>query len=586
MIFESSSFDKNFNNEISTSTIGTEILLNDKSATCTAYKIYLHGKWLVLKRIKPEYIGNPVIEKSFEKEFEIGFSLDHPHVVKYINKGNDKDGTYIITEYIDGKTLREHFNNGIVFSKKQIKQIIIQLFEAISYLHKKNIFHLDLKPENILISDKTGNIKLIDFGFSYSDGQLPVSSGTKKYNFPKQDFQTENISNKNDLYSIGIIIIELFTNEPDLRKINNLPGGYKKITKKCLNINPEKSFSADEALLLLNKQTTSPLFYIIIGAVILSGAFFLFKNNVTEIVPIQIKNESIKTNWSALPTMPKGRADGKAFYYKNKIYYVSGAGADGGLTTNDVFEFDINTKTYITKKSIGTARAEIGAAELDGKIYTFGGWLGNGPTDTSEMFDIQLNKWTYLPPLPKKLTSMCACVLNRKIYILGGTLDVTNTYFYEFNPLSNTYKQLAVFPVSRNNACLAVVDNLIYAVGGNSYKNDNYFVHNSCDVYNIITNSWEQKTSLPEALTRGSVVVSGNEIHYIGGLSKPNSVTDADGLNIHYIYDTKTDVWRNGESLPYRVWGNECVAVNNVIYSFGGYEKLPNALGKAILLKQ
>ena len=267
-----------------------------------------------------------------------------------------------------------------------------------------------------------------------------------------------------------------------------------------------------------------------------------------------------------------------------KIFYVSGCGADGGLMTYDVFEYDLKSKTYNVKAPIHTARAELGTTELNGKIYTFGGWLGNTATDTSEVYDINLNEWEFLPLLPKKITSASACTVNGMIYILGGTLDVTNTYFYEFNPGLNTYKQLAVFPASRNDACLVAVNNMIYAIGGNSYKNDNYFLHNDCDVYNIETNSWEQKSSLPIVITRGGCVVIGNEIHYIGGLARANSVTDADALNTHWVYNTKTDVWRNGEPLPIHVFGNEVVLVNGKIYSMGGFEKLPNATDKVYCL--
>ncbi len=584
MTFESSEFESENNSVF----LGekTEILLNNNGGTCVIYKINLHGKWVVLKRIKPEYIGNPVIEKSFEKEFEIGFSLDHPHIIKYINKGNDKNGVFIITEYVDGKTLREHLNSGTVFSRKQIHKIIIQLFEAISYLHKKNIIHLDLKPENILISDKTGNVKLIDFGFSYSDGQLYVASGTKKYVATEQSVKPENINCNNDLYSLGIIIIELFSGNTHLKGAKQLPKNYKKVVKQCLNSTSEQLVSVDELLIGLNKKPVNIVVYMIAGLIILLSVFFVWKNNIKEEKLVEPKSIVSKTNWIALPAMPKGRCNGGVINYKDKLFYISGGGADGGLMAYDVFEFDINKQNYSLKKSIGTARGEFGVVELNEKIYTFGGWLGNGITDTSEVYDIKLNTWSYLPPLPKKLTSVSACALNGKIYILGGTMNVTNTYFYEFDPLLNSYKQLAVFAVIRNNACLAVVGNLIYAIGGNSYKNDNYFNHNNCDVYNVTTNSWEQKTTLPEVITQGSVVVLGNQIHYLGGITKASSVTDADALKVHYIYDTKTDVWSNGENLPFGIWANECVAVGNEIYLFGGNEKLPNASSKVFVLKQ
>lgn len=584
MTFESSSFDKDNSNAYTSE--GTEIPLNNNGGTCVIYKINLHGKWVVLKRIKPEYIGNPVIEKSFEKEFEIGFSLDHPHIIKYINKGDDKNGVFIITEYVDGKTLREHLNSGTVFSREQTHKIIVQLFEAIIYLHKKNIIHLDLKPENILISDKTGNVKLIDFGFSYSDGQLYVASGTKKYISPEQSVKPENVNCNNDLYSLGIIIIELFTGKTDLKGAKQLPNNYKKVVKQCLDCTSEHLVSADKMLVVLNKKPINTKVYLIAGLIVLFSSFFLWKNNIREEKLVEPKSIESKTNWIALPTMPKGRADGGVINYGNKIYYFTGVGANVGLTVYDNFVYDIDKKQWTKlNNNIKCARAEVGIVELHGKVYVFGGWLGNAVTDTSEVYDIKTGKWELLPPLPKKITGLSATTCNGKIYVIGGTLDVTNTYLFEFDPIKKTYTQLPIFDKSRMNSFLVTKGDFIYAIGGNSYKDDSYFIHNDCDMYNVKTKTWVMKTSMPEPLTRGAVCISGNKIHYLGGTPSVY-VEEGKHTKAHYIFDTETEVWTNGEILPYNVCSNECVAIGNKIYLLGGYEKMPNASSKVLVLKQ
>ena len=583
MTFESSSFEEDYSSVFSG--LKTEILLNRDGGTSDVYKINAHGKWVVLKRIKPEYIGNTIIEKSFEKEFEIGFSLDHPHIIKYLNKGNDKTGTFIVTEYVDGKTLREHLKGGTIFSKEQLHKIINQIFEAIAYLHKKNIIHLDLKPENILLSDTTGNIKLIDFGFSYRDGQLPVKTGTKKYISPEQSSQPEKVNIKNDLYSIGVIIIELFTGKTDVSGVNRLPKNYRKVVQQCLNTSTEQITSADQLLLLLNKKNTNPIIYVIAGLLILTGGIFLFTNKTKQEQNVNtIENNESKTKWLALPTMPKGRADGGVINFENKIYYFTGVGANVGLTVYDNFVYDIEAKKWQKLNSnIKCARAEAGVVELNGKVYLFGGWLGNAVTDTSEVYDINTEKWEVLPPLPKKIAGLSATVCNGKIYIIGGTLDVTNTYFFEFDPITKTYLQLPVFDKSRMNSFLVTKGDYIYAIGGNSYKDDSYFVHNDCDMYNIKTKTWVMKTSMPEALTRGAVCITGNKIHYLGGT--PSMYIEENNYNkTHYIFDTETEVWTNGEPLPYNVCSNECTVVGNSIYLLGGYEKMPNASSKVFVL--
>lgn len=583
MTFESSSFEDDISSAFSGQR--TEILLNNNGGTSAVYKINTHGKWVVLKRIKPEYIGNTIIEKSFEKEFEIGFSLDHPHIIKYLNTGNDKNGAFIVTEYVDGKTLREYLNNGTVFSKEQIHKIISQIFEAISYLHKKNIIHLDLKPENILLSDSTGNVKLIDFGFSYRDGQLPVKTGTKNYISPEQSSQPKRVNVKNDLYSIGVIIIELFTGKTDTDGINHLPRNCKKVVQACLNTSTEQIASADQLLLLLNKKSINPIIYVFAGFIILLGSIFLFNYKTKQEQNINpIENNEVKTKWLALPTMPKGRADGGVISFENKIYYFTGVGANVGLTVYDNFVYDIETKKWQKLNSnIKCARAEAGVVELNGKVYLFGGWTGNKVTDTSEVFDINTGKWELLPPLPKKITGLSATASNGKIYIVGGTLDVTNSYFYEFDPATKTYIQLPVFEKSRLNCNLIAKDDLIYAIGGNSYKDDSYFVHNDCDMYNIKTKTWIMKTSMPEAISRGATCIIRNKIHYLGG-TPSMYIEDNKYSKAHYIFDTETEVWSSGDVLPFKVCGNECTVVGNNIYLLGGYEKMPNATSKFFVL--
>lgn len=579
---ESSSFDINHKNEISPGNAESRILLSDSGKTSITYKVNLHGKWVVVKRIKKEFVGNTIVEGLFGKEFETGFALDHPHIVKYLNTGSDSEGIYIVTEFVDGKTLRQHFEDGTGFSQQQISKIVSQLFEAVSYLHKKNVFHLDIKPENIIVSDKTGNIKLIDFGFSYSDGRIPISSGTKKYSSKLQITNPEKINYSNDLYSIGVVLIELFTGSTEPEKANQLPVPFRKIAKSF--VQEKNNIELEEAFKMLSEKSNRVWIYFLLLAAFAVATYLMWPHK-SQTEKVVANEKPVETKWQSLPQMPKGRSDGGLVQYNSRIFYLSGMGADGGLPTYEVYEFNTSANQYTEKKKIGTARAEMGAVLLDGKIYTFGGWIGNAATDTCEVYSVEKNQWEYLPPLPKKLTSVNACVWKDRIFIIGSTLDVTNTYFYEYNPSEKKYIQKTVFNNSRMNSCLVTANNLIYAIGGNSYKNDSYYIHNDVDVYNPVTDQWERKTSLPAGITRGSAVAFRNEIHYLGGTSKSNPVTDRDALNTHYIYDVTTDTWKNGESLPFPVWGNQCTIVNDKMYCFGGYEILPNATGKVNYLQ-
>jgi serine/threonine protein kinase len=156
-------------------------LLPFKSSVNLVYKIKINNKWLLLKRIVPEFREHPFYISCFEKEFDIGFNLDHPNIVKYLNKGKDSEGTYLLAEYIDGITLRDFIlkNPDGLKDEKWVLKIVKQLLDALDYLHKRQLFHLDLKPENLMITHKGDDLKIIDFGLSSSDSYSNFASGTK-----------------------------------------------------------------------------------------------------------------------------------------------------------------------------------------------------------------------------------------------------------------------------------------------------------------------------------------------------------------------------------------------------------------------
>lgn len=228
-----------------------------QSSGSTVCKIRIGNRWLLLKRISEKHRDNPLYITALEKEFDLGFTLDHPNIVKYLNKGSDKDGLYLLTEYIDGASLRSLITknpNGFN-DKKLVDKIVRQLLDAIEYLHRNNILHLDLKPENILITHKANNVKIIDFGMSASDSYVSVPSGTKAYAAPEQICSPDSIGTGSDFFSLGLIILEMYTGSTNREGIIKIPKAYKAIVEKCINPDlKNRVCSSDEILHLLNKR--------------------------------------------------------------------------------------------------------------------------------------------------------------------------------------------------------------------------------------------------------------------------------------------------------------------------------------------
>lgn len=284
---ENSGFDNSVENFLDAGNFSAAELLPIQSNGSEVYRIRIKDRWLLLKRISPEFRNNPLYIAALEKEFNIGFSLDHPNIVKYLNKGSDNDGMYILAEYIDGITLRSLIEKNAhgISDKKLIEKIVQQLLDALDYLHSNNILHLDLKPENILITFKGSNVKLIDFGMSVSDSYISISSGTRKYCSPEQLSDPENADTGYDFFSLGLIILEMFTGSTELSGVGKLPHRHRKIIRKCLESDRKKRFqSAHDILKELAERKTDKAIIAFAGIVLIATiaifiSFFIASKN-------------------------------------------------------------------------------------------------------------------------------------------------------------------------------------------------------------------------------------------------------------------------------------------------------------------
>jgi serine/threonine protein kinase len=285
---DNSSFENEHNQLITPENASNIISLIYQSAHHNVYKIKINNRWMFLKRIIASQKNNPIYIENLQREFEIGFTLDHPGIVSYFNYGIDSEGNYLLTEFIDGKMLREYLAKQKP-SIEFIHSFIIQLLDILSYLEKRNIYHLDLKPENILISTKNQQIKLIDFGMAHSDMYTKTPSGTLKYAAPEMFLNPKNCNAASDIYSIGVILLELFTSTTDRNNLNKIPFLYRKIIARCLKEKQEDRFQQYQDLIQAFKNTkkrTSQLLLIPFIVVLLV---------ITEFLLIHKPNKSVLT---------------------------------------------------------------------------------------------------------------------------------------------------------------------------------------------------------------------------------------------------------------------------------------------------
>ena len=206
-------------------------LLQVGGSTCECYRVKRYGKLHFLKRLKPELHTCPQYVAALQKEFETGYLLDHPHLVRYVAKTDDG----ILMDYVDGETLG-HFaeqHHGYFNNRKNADRILHQLLSVVGYLHSRQVIHLDLKPDNILITRIGNNVKLIDLGYCYADTYTDTMGRTDKYAAPEQIDGSAKPDARTDIYAIG-------------RILQTLPCAhyYNKVTRRCTAENPNRRYQS------------------------------------------------------------------------------------------------------------------------------------------------------------------------------------------------------------------------------------------------------------------------------------------------------------------------------------------------------
>ena len=142
-------------------------LLQQRNHNCL-YTASRYGKRYVLKGLSTDCQSLTDMLLLQQKEFSLGITLSHPHIAETYSLEEIEDcGRCIVMEYVDGTTLAEWLATNPSHSARQ--RVMLQLLDALEYIHSLQLVHHDLKSSNILITRNGQNVKLIDFGLSNTD---------------------------------------------------------------------------------------------------------------------------------------------------------------------------------------------------------------------------------------------------------------------------------------------------------------------------------------------------------------------------------------------------------------------------------
>ena len=208
-------------------------------------------------------------ERRFYREAKSAGQLNHLNIVTIHDVGRSGGSAYIAMEFLEGKSLREIIDSGVVLPPEKIAEIVAQAAEGLACAHKNHVIHRDIKPANIMLLD-SGTVKITDFGIALlSKGSLTLGSvfGSPKYISPEQ-VVGHQADARSDIFSLGAVLYELLTGSPaftasDLdavlcQVINEIPAapstrnrniapGFDRITARAMAKHPDDRYpSAQE----------------------------------------------------------------------------------------------------------------------------------------------------------------------------------------------------------------------------------------------------------------------------------------------------------------------------------------------------
>jgi eukaryotic-like serine/threonine-protein kinase len=177
---------------------------------------------VAVKILPASFASDPDRLRRFEQEARAVAALNHPNILAIHDIGTQEGTSYLVSEFLEGNTLRTQLANGALATRKAI-EYALQIAQGLAAAHDKGIVHRDLKPENIFIT-KEGRLKILDFGLAKVQIQATTLGGTTEvsqttpgavmgtagYMSPEQ-VRGEDLDHRSDIFSFGAVLYEMLS---------------------------------------------------------------------------------------------------------------------------------------------------------------------------------------------------------------------------------------------------------------------------------------------------------------------------------------------------------------------------------------
>jgi serine/threonine protein kinase len=192
------------------------------------------GETVALKLLKPEIASDQAMMDRFKNELLFARKITHKNVCRVYEFNRIGGIAYTSMEFVEGESLRSVLNRFGGLPQRKATDLALQICSGLKEAHAQGIVHRDLKPENVMI-DAQGNVKIMDFGIARSmeAGTRLTGSmvGTPAYMAPEQ-VAGKPVDYRTDIYSLGLILYEMFTGTPAFAADNSIAVALKQMREE------------------------------------------------------------------------------------------------------------------------------------------------------------------------------------------------------------------------------------------------------------------------------------------------------------------------------------------------------------------